>query len=108
MTLWGYILIGSGLLIGGLLCVRLGFSESAKRTRKRRAARKQLEDSFRVGRAQKRLLSQLARTLGEEDHICLLIGRGCFEAAVAKSDLDDRALLSVERLRVQIFKNARG
>ena len=56
-----------------------------------------------IGRADRRLLVRLARGLGEPDPLPLLIGRGCFEKAVAASELAESDLLRVERLRERLF-----
>ena len=59
-----------------------------------------------LGRADKKLLFQLARTLGEPDPLPLLIGRGCFENAVAATELDERAMVRVEVLRRRLFSQS--
>ena len=56
-----------------------------------------------IGRADKKLLFRLARSLGESDPLPLLIGRGCFENAVAASELQESEMLRVERLRDRLF-----
>ena len=58
-----------------------------------------------LGRADRKLLCQLAHTLGEPDPLPLLIGRGCFENAVAAAELDEPSMVRVEELRRRLFSN---
>ena len=79
-----------------------------RKARARSAARRQLERALGVDRRERRLLTRLARVISEQDHTCLLIGRGCFEAAIAKADLGHEDLVQVERLRARVYGISRS
>jgi hypothetical protein len=80
---------------------------SIKQAFVRWTARRRLERALGMDRAQSRLLARLALGIGEEDHTCLLIGRGCFEEAVTKADLAHEDLVRVERIRSRVFGGPR-
>lgn len=91
-------LIASG---GGLLLLLLwgALREGGRGRPGLRPVRRRLERGLSVGVRDRRLLARLARALGLEDHTPLLLGRGCFEAAVRALDPPDDLLVRVESLR---------
>ena len=102
------ILIGFGLLLAGILGVLVSVRRGGPIvfTSPSYRARRRLERALGLGLRDRMLLERLARVINERDCTCLLIGRGCFEAAVAAYAPRERALPRIESLRQRIFATA--
>lgn len=103
MIIVGVVILSIGILVGALIFARPSLAAFSASGRVQRRTRKRLEAAFALDRRQKRLLARLARGIDQEEYTSLMIGRGCFEHAVARDDLKHDELLGVERLRKQLF-----
>jgi len=103
MTVMPAVMIGLGLLLLGFVALSVaingGFSVLAPPVSARTRACRRVQRSLGIGHRDRRALDQLARALGIEDPLPLMLGRGCFDEAVQRLQPSDALLPVIDSLR---------